>query len=289
MKLELKSVSKTYGSKKALQEMNLTFTSGVTGLLGSNGAGKSTLMRLMATIETPTEGTIFYNGKDIAKNPDMLRKELGYLPQDFGVYPNMTPVEFLEYMAAMKGLSKASARKRIDVLLEDLHLTEARKRKLGGFSGGMKQRVGIAQALLNDPSVLIVDEPTVGLDPEERIAFRNLLASLSEEKIILLSTHIVTDIEAIAPRIVLLNQGRLLADLPPEELIQKVEGMVWNCVIPAEKIEEFGEKYKISNAIQRSNGIHARVISKKQPTINAEAVAPDLEDSYLWFITKKEA
>lgn len=289
MELELKSVSKTYGSKKALQEMNLIFTSGVTGLLGSNGAGKSTLMRLLATIETPTEGTIFYNGKDIAKNPDMLRKELGYLPQDFGVYPNMTPVEFLEYMAAMKGLSKASARKRIDVLLEDLHLTEARKRKLGGFSGGMKQRVGIAQALLNDPAVLIVDEPTVGLDPEERIAFRNLLASLSEEKIILLSTHIITDIEAIAPRIVLLNQGRLLADLPPEELIQKVEGMVWNCVIPAEKIEEFGEKYKISNAIQRSNGIHARVISKKQPTINAEAVAPDLEDAYLWFITKKEA
>lgn len=287
MRLELRDVTKMYGSKKALQDINLVFDSGVTGLLGPNGAGKSTLMRLMATIESPTSGTIIYNGEDIAKKPNVLRRELGYLPQDFGVYPNMTPVEFLEYMAAMKGLSMNSARKRIDVLLENLHLSDVRKRKLGGFSGGMKQRVGIAQALLNDPAVLIVDEPTVGLDPEERITFRNLLASLSDEKIIILSTHIVTDIESIAPRIAFLTGGHLLANLSPEELIQKVEGKVWSCVVSAGKLSGLSERYTISNAIQRCDGIHVKVIAEKQPVINAEPIAPDLEDAYLFYTSRK--
>lgn len=287
MRLELRDVTKMYGSKKALQDINLVFDSGVTGLLGPNGAGKSTLMRLMATIESPTSGTIIYNGEDIAKKPNVLRRELGYLPQDFGVYPNMTPVEFLEYMAAMKGLSMNSAGKRIDVLLENLHLSDVRKRKLGGFSGGMKQRVGIAQALLNDPAVLIVDEPTVGLDPEERITFRNLLASLSDEKIIILSTHIVTDIESIAPRIAFLTGGHLLANLSPEELIQKVEGKVWSCVVSAGKLSELSERYTISNAIQRCDGIHVKVIAEKQPVINAEPIAPDLEDAYLFYTSRK--
>lgn len=288
MRLELHNVTKTYGSKKALQEMNLFFESGITGLLGPNGAGKSTLMRLMATIESPGSGTIIYNGQDITKKPNVLRRELGYLPQDFGVYPNMTPLEFLEYMAAMKGLPMRSARQRIDALLENLHLADVRKSKLGGFSGGMKQRVGIAQALLNDPSVLIVDEPTVGLDPEERITFRNLLASLSDEKIIILSTHIVTDIESIAPRIALLRSGHLIADLPPEELIRKVEGKVWSCVVSAGKLSELSEHYTISNAIQRCDGIHAKVIAEKQPIINAELIAPDLEDAYLFFTSGRE-
>lgn len=289
MKLELHGVTKTYGSKKALQETNLVFESGVTGLLGPNGAGKSTLMRLMATIDTPTSGTILYNGEDITKNPNALRRELGYLPQDFGVYPNMTPVEFLEYMAAMKGLSVRSARERIDALLENLNLSDVRKKKIGGFSGGMRQRVGIAQALLNDPSVLIVDEPTVGLDPKERITFRNLLASLSDEKIIILSTHIVTDIESIAPRIAFLMQGQLLSYLPPEELIQKLDGKVWNCVVSLSKLGELSKQYIVSNAIQRSDGIHAKIIAEKQPVIGAEAIAPDLEDAYLYFTSRKHS
>ena len=195
MNLTLNNISKNYGSKKALQNINFSFTTGVTGLLGPNGAGKSTLMRLMSTVDVPTEGEILFNGNNIHKRPDDLRMVLGYLPQDFGVYPNMNAKEFLEYMAAMKNLNMKSARKRIDDLLEVLHLSQASKRMLSGYSGGMKQRVGIAQALLNDPDVLIIDEPTVGLDPEERIQFRNLLSSLSENKIIILSTHIVTDIE----------------------------------------------------------------------------------------------
>lgn len=282
MDIRIDSVSKTFNSKQALKNINLTFSPGVTGLLGSNGAGKSTLMKIMATIDIPTDGMVSFNGQDIAKRPNEVRRVLGYLPQDFGVYPNMTPVEFLEYMAAMKSLSMRSARKRINELLEVLHLSAARKRRLGGFSGGMKQRVGIAQALLNDPAVLIIDEPTVGLDPEERIQFRNLLSSLASNRIIILSTHIVTDIESIAPKIAILSSGHLMSYSTPEQLIEKVEGKVWDSVVPVFKLQEMQSKYVVSSSIQRSDGVHIRVVSDSPPSLDAAIAQPSLEDAYLY-------
>lgn len=287
MELEINHVSKVYGTKQILSDITFRMQNGVTGLLGPNGAGKSTLMRLLSTIEKPTAGAILYNGQDVAKKPNQLRQELGYLPQDFGVYANMNPVEFLEYMAALSRLPMKQARKRIDELLAILHLDDARKRPLGTFSGGMKQRVGIAQSLLNDPAVLIVDEPTVGLDPEERIQFRNLLASLSADRIILLSTHIVTDVESIAPCIAIMREGRLLKYSTPESLIKEVDGMVWGCVVSSSKLTELQRHLVISSSIQRSDGIHIRVVSAEQPSLDATPLPPTLEDAYLFTATPK--
>lgn len=282
MKLTIEGVGKRYkGNFWGLREFSLELGPGVLGLLGPNGAGKSTLMRVLATITKPTEGRVLWNGTDIAKSPDGLRSGLGYLPQDFGVYPNLNAVEFLEYMAAVKGLDASAARRRIDSLLVLVNLTEARKRPLGGYSGGMKQRIGIAQALLNDPQLLIVDEPTVGLDPEERVRFRNLLSDLGGERIVILSTHIVSDIEATATGIALIDQGRLQAYATPEELLRRVEGKVWEWVIPSAELPAAREKWKISNAIRRGDGVHARVVSERPPVADAKSVPPSLEDAYL--------
>jgi len=282
MELEIKHIIKKYGAKQALNDVTLYLQNGITGLLGPNGAGKSTLMRLLSTIEKPTAGSILYNGQDICKKPNLLRQELGYLPQDFGVYTNMNPVEFLEYMAALSRLPMKQAHRRIDELLTILHLDDARKRPLGTFSGGMKQRVGIAQSLLNDPAVLIVDEPTVGLDPEERIGFRNLLSSLSADRIILLSTHIVTDVESIAPQIAIIREGCLLKYDTPENLMKEVDGMVWSLVVPSSKLSELQKHLIISSSIGRSDGIHIRVVSAKQPSLDAAPAPPTLEDAYLF-------
>jgi len=282
MKLTIEGVGKRYkGNFWGLREFSLEQGPGVLGLLGPNGAGKSTLMRILATITKPTEGRAFWNGTDIARSPNGLRSGLGYLPQDFGVYPNLNAVEFLEYMAAVKGLDTAAARQRIDSLLALVNLTEVRKRPLGGYSGGMKQRIGIAQALLNDPQLLIVDEPTVGLDPEERVRFRNLLSDLGGERIVILSTHIVSDVEATATGIALIDQGRLLAYAAPEELLRRVEGKVWEWVIPSAELPAAREKWKISNAIRRADGVHARVVSERPPVADAKSVPPSLEDAYL--------
>ena len=219
MKLSIEGVSKRYaGQRWGLRDMKLELLPGVVGLLGPNGAGKSTLMRILATVTRPTEGRVLWNGTDIAKSPDDLRNVLGYLPQDFGVYPHLTAMEFLEYLAAVKGLDAASAHKRIDELLAVVNLGEVRDRPLGGFSGGMKQRVGIAQALLNDPQLLIVDEPTAGLDPEERVRLRTLLAEMATDRIIIFSTHICSDVESIATRVAIVDHGMLLADEVPARL-----------------------------------------------------------------------
>ena len=199
----------------ALRNFNLEIKPGVLGLLGPNGAGKTTLMSILATITRATEGRVVWNGADLASDPDAVRSVLGYLPQDFGVYPNLSAVEFLEYLAAVKGLDATTAARRISELLDLVNLTDVRKRPLGGYSGGMKQRVGIAQALLNDPQLLIVDEPTAGLDPEERVRFRNLLSELSGERIVVLSTHIVSDIEATATDIAIVSKGVLVAHATP--------------------------------------------------------------------------
>lgn len=286
MELKLEHISKYYGMKRAVHDISFSIDNGVTGLLGPNGAGKTTLIRMLSTVERPNEGTIFYNGYDIQKYPNEFRRTLGYLPQNFGVYPNLNAWEFLEYMAALKSISTKSAKKRITELLDALHLTKARKWPLGGFSGGMKQRVGIAVALLNDPSVLIVDEPTVGLDPEERIQFRNLLSSLSRDRIIILSTHIVTDLELIAPKIAILSNGDLAAHVAPEKMLHEANGKVWSLVAPTSALSELQSKYLISSSIGRSDGVHLRIISEVPPDLDAEGVAPTLEDAYLYTIRR---
>ncbi len=289
MKLAIEKVSKRYGKATwALRDFSLQLGPGVLGLLGPNGAGKTTLMSILATITRATEGRVTWNGADLAANPDALRATLGYLPQDFGVYPNLNAIEFLEYLAAVKGLDAKQSKRRIDELLNLVNLTDVRKRPLGGYSGGMKQRVGIAQALLNDPQLLIVDEPTAGLDPEERVRFRNLLSELSGERIVILSTHIVSDVEATATDIALITQGTLVAHAAPEDLLRKVEGKVWEWVIPSADFNTVRHQHLISNTTRRSDGTHARVLGEAPPN-GAQPVVPNLEDAYLYCLSQHRA
>ncbi len=286
----MEGVGKRYqGDHWGLREFSLELGSGVLGLVGPNGAGKSTLMRILATISQPTEGRVTWDGEDIVQSPNDLRAVLGYLPQDFGVYPHLNAVEFLEYIAAIKGLDAAVSKQRIGELLELVNLTEPGKRPLGGYSGGMRQRVGIAQALLNDPKVLIVDEPTVGLDPEERVRFRNLLSDLSGERIVILSTHIISDVEAAADKIAVINQGRLVAHSTAEQLLADVEGKVWIWVIGSSEFNAVKRDYLISCTIRRSDGVHVKVISNEAPDSNAQSVSPSLEDAYLYSIELSRA
>ena len=286
MNLIIENVSKQYrGGHRALRNFSLALKPGVLGLLGPNGAGKTTLMSILATITRASEGRVLWNGSDVAKDPDRLRSVLGYLPQDFGVYPNLNAVEFLEYLAAVKGLDSVTARRRIPELLELVNLTDVIKRPLGGYSGGMKQRVGIAQALLNDPQLLIVDEPTAGLDPEERVRFRNLLSDLSGERIVVLSTHIVSDIEATATDIALIANGTLVAHGSPEALLLQVEGKVWECVVSSANLDAARQQYQISSTNRRSDGVHLRVLGDEPPN-GAETVSANLEDAYLFYISQ---
>jgi ABC-2 type transport system ATP-binding protein len=289
VKLTIDNVSKRYRSDVwALRGFSLELGTGILGLLGPNGAGKTTLMSILATITRATEGKVIWNGTDLAANPNALRQVLGFLPQDFGVYPNLSPVEFLKYLAAVKGLDAATSRRRIDELLNLVNLTDVRKRPLGGFSGGMKQRVGIAQALLNDPQLLIVDEPTAGLDPEERVRFRNLLSDLSGERIVILSTHIVSDVEATATDIALISKGTLVAHATPEELLRQVEGKIWEWVVPSADLNAVKQKYLISSTVRRSDGIHVRVLGSDPPN-GAQPIAPTLEDAYLYCLSNHRA
>ena len=285
MELVVNNVSKQYQQKVwGLRNFSLELGPGIIGLLGPNGAGKSTLMRILATITKPTSGNITWNGANIATSPDELRTVLGYLPQDFGIYPNLSAVEFLEYMAAIKGLDSRTARKRIDELLQITNLFEARKRPLGGYSGGMKQRVGIAQALLNDPQLLIVDEPTVGLDPEERVRFRNLLSELSGQRIVILSTHIVSDAEATTTQIALINMGHLIKHTTPEILLQAISDKVWEWIVPSTELPDLKQRLLISSTTRRNDGVLVRVISNAPPSRQAQIVSPRLEDAYIYFI-----
>ncbi len=290
MKLSIQNVSKQYHHDFwGLRDFSLELGVGVHGLLGPNGAGKSTLMRILATITNKTEGVITWNGVDIARHPDDLRKVLGYLPQDFGIYPNLNALEFLEYMAAIKGLDSKSTRRRIGELLQLVNLADAAKRPLGGYSGGMKQRVGIAQALLNDPQLLIVDEPTAGLDPEERVRFRNLLADLSGERIVILSTHIVSDLEATATSIVIINKGQRITHAAPEKILQAVEVKVWTWVVSSEEFTKLKQSHLISNTARRSDGVHVRMVSEQRPNADAELASATLEDAYLYFVQNARA
>ncbi|WP_238011211.1 ABC transporter ATP-binding protein [Dactylosporangium sp. AC04546] len=276
--LELLDITKVYkGSKRAVDGLTLRLGPGLHGLLGPNGAGKSSLLRIAATVTRPTGGHVRFEGADAVAHPTRLRRALGYLPQDFGVYPNLSAREFLGYLAAVKGLSARSARTRIDELLELVNLTHAAKRPLGGYSGGMLRRVGIAQTLLADPRVVIVDEPTAGLDPEERVRFRNLLSDLAADRVVLLSTHIVADVESVASRIAVVKDGSLRFAGTPDELLRTVDGHVWEAVVPpATEI-----RFRTTRRVRVPGGIRVRMLATAPPLPGAVAVAPDLEDAYL--------
>lgn len=285
MELRIDGASRCYGRDLwALRNFTLTLGPGMLGLLGPNGAGKTTLMRILATVIRPTEGMVTWNGTDITKQPDSLRRVLGYLPQDFGVYEHLNAFEFLEYLAAVRGLRYRPVRQRIAQLLEMVNLHTVLKMPLGQFSGGMRQRLGIAQALLNDPQLLIVDEPTAGLDPGERVRFRNLLTELAGQRIVILSTHIVSDVEAAATEIALIHKGRLLKHAPPEALLVEATGKVWTWVVPSSKLGELKGRCLISGSIHRPDGVHVRIISENPPAPEATPVSPSLEDAYLYHL-----
>jgi len=284
--IETHQLSKAYKGVQALKDFNLKLTPGILGLLGPNGAGKSTLMRMLATITKPTSGTILWNGRDVVKDPEPLRSVLGYLPQDFGVYPNLSAQEFLEYMAAIKGMNGKKAHEKISDLLDLVNLREAARRPLGGYSGGMRQRVGIAQALLNDPQLLIVDEPTVGLDPEERVRFRNLLSDLSGERIVILSTHIVSDVESTATDIAIIRKGHLKVRSSPEQLLKQMEGSVWEWMTTNQELPSIKKQFLVSGTIRHMDGIMVRAVSEVLPCPQAQPMTPNLEDVYLSLVAQ---
>ena len=286
--IETHNLGKAYKGVQALKDFTLKLTPGILGLLGPNGAGKSTLMRMLATITTPTTGTILWNGRDVVKDPEALRSVLGYLPQDFGVYPNLSAQEFLEYMAAIKGMRGAKARRKISDLLDLVNLREAARRPLGGYSGGMRQRVGIAQALLNDPQLLIVDEPTVGLDPEERVRFRNLLSDLSGERIVILSTHIVSDVESTATDIAIIHKGHLKVRTHPEQLLKQMEGSVWEWTVDSRELNALKQQFLVSGTIRHMDGVEVRAVSQTRPCPEAHPVTPSLEDVYLATVSQRQ-
>ncbi len=280
--LRIESVSKKFrGGTWGVRDLSLEVEGGVLGLLGPNGAGKTTLMQMIATISRPTSGRILYKGEDIAKNPDDLRRRLGYLPQDFGVYENLTAVEFLSYLASLKGVH---SRARVHDMLELVNLHTEANRSIGGFSGGMKQRLGIAQALINDPDLVIVDEPTAGLDPEERVRFRNVLSEIGFGKLVILSTHIVSDIESIATEIAIMKEGRLVTKEPPEALLQRTAGSVWETVLSSEEFAKIQGTARISSAVRKADGVHTRIVSPDKPNPNASDAEPNLEDAFLYMM-----
>ena len=285
MRLQIDGLGKKYkGNIWGLKDFSMDISPGVLGLVGPNGAGKSTLMRMLATVTKPTEGRAAWNGDDIARRPNSVRTILGYLPQDFGVYPHLNALEFLTYLAAARGINGQPARKRIGQLLELVNLSDARKRPLGTLSGGMKQRVGIAQALLNDPKLLIVDEPTAGLDPEERVRFRNLLAELAGDRIVILSSHIVSDIEAAATSIAVINRGRLILHASPEEMLRRVEGKVWETTIASSEFAAAKQTQLISGTLRTSEGLRVRTVSEQPTDPAARSVTATLEDAYLYLL-----
>ncbi|GAB3986802.1 ABC transporter ATP-binding protein [Plantactinospora veratri] len=280
---ELRDIVKVYrGGHRAVDGVTLRLGAGVLGLLGPNGAGKSSLIRIAATVTRPTSGQVRLDGADVLARPDLLRRVLGYLPQDFGVYPHLTAREFLGFLAAAKGLPARTARGRIDELLELVNLTGAGKRPLGGFSGGMLRRVGIAQTLLADPRVLVVDEPTAGLDPEERVRFRNLLGELATDRVVVLSTHIVSDVESVAGEIAVVAQGRIRRRGTPAELLRAAEGRVWELLAdPAEVPRLQAAGHLVSRLVRTPSGVRVRLLSAQPPGPDASQVPPDLEDAYL--------
>ena len=283
MELLIDHVSKRFKDKKAVSDISLELTPGVWGLLGANGAGKTTLMRMIAGIMRPTSGQVVYDGVPIQTLGERYRDVFGFLPQDFGFHPEFTVKDYLAYVAALKGLPERQSWRRIHELLERVSLMDVYNKKISKLSGGMRRRVGIAQALLNDPEVLILDEPTGGLDPGERVRFRNLLSEFAHDRIVLISTHIVPDVEYIATCHAIIKEGKLLATGTTEELVRLVEGKAWSCTIPADLVPEYESKLQITNLRNETDGsVSIRYLSDWPRNNVSTAAAPRLEDLYLW-------
>jgi len=280
--LALQELSYAYpNGHRAVDGVSLALGPGILGLLGPNGAGKSSLMRLLSTLARPSAGRILWNGVDVARQPDALRAALGYLPQDFGVYPALSAREFLRYLAAVKGLPHRGTADRVDECLALVGLADSANARLGDFSGGMRQRVGIAQALLNDPQLLIVDEPTVGLDPEERMRFRHLLTDLAGRRLVILCTHIVSDVEASATSLAVMLKGRLRFAGSPEQLIAAARGKVWDWTVDPGRLADLRARYPVSASLRRGDGVRVRLVADSAPAADAEAAEPGLEDAYV--------
>ena len=280
--LKLINVQKNFKDKEAVKSVNYSFTNGVYGLLGENGAGKTTLMRLVCGVLKPTSGKICCDEIEIASLGAGYRNLLGYLPQDFGYYGDFTAERFLRYMAALKALPQEYAESRIDELLDMVELKSVKKKKLKTFSGGMLRRIGIAQALLNDPQILILDEPTAGLDPKERVRFRNMISSLGKNRIVILSTHIVTDVDYIADRILIMKEGRIIKEGTEQEVRDQVEGCVWECTVSEREAGRLSSEFIVSNMRSAGENIMLRIISRRQPVEDAKNVEISLEDAYLY-------
>lgn len=288
MELSIDRLTKHYGSKIAVDQVSATLKPGVYGLLGANGAGKTTLMRMLCAILESTSGEVFLNGEDVIAMGADYRNVLGYLPQDFGYYPNYTAQEFLLYVAALKGIPKKIAKKRAGELLEEVGLRDVTGKKMKTFSGGMKQRVGIAQALLNNPEILILDEPTAGLDPKERVRFRNLLSDYAGDKIVILSTHIVSDVEAIADEVLLMKKGKFVLQDSIPELIKKADGKVWELTVPQEEAKKWQARGAVANLRHEGGLVALRIISDHKPSETAVPCEPMLEDLYLYYFPTEQ-
>ncbi len=285
MELTIDRITKNYGNKIACDRLSMKLGRGVYGLLGANGAGKTTLMRMMCGVLNPTSGSISYDGIDVSSED--YRDILGYLPQDFGYYPEFTAQDFMMYIAALKGLPKNRAKEKTAELLELVSLKNEAKKKIKTFSGGMKQRLGIAQAMLNDPKILVLDEPTAGLDPKERIKFRNIISRMGADRIILLSTHIVSDIEHIANTILVMKSGQIIHKGALDEIISVISGKVWECTVSAEATDELLEKYPVINTRNDGGEVFLRLVCDDKPCKNALNAEATLEDLYLYYFSEE--
>lgn len=280
--LIVKNVSKSYGKFSVLEDINIEFSNGIYGLLAPNGTGKTTLIKMLSTLLFPDDGEILYNGADIFHMGDSYREILGYLPQEFGYYKNYNPRQYLSYLSALKGIERDVAKKKIDELLELVGLISVADKKMKKFSGGMIQRVGIAQALLNDPKILILDEPTAGLDPKERIRFRNLLSQLSRDRIVILSTHIVSDVESIANEIIMIKDKKILYKDSIENICKTLEGMVYEIKVDFDKVNDFRNKFFSLTEKQEGNKMKIRFISERKLDDTWDSISPSIEDVFMY-------
>ncbi len=287
MELRFKGVSKQYGDVLAVDNVSYSMETGVYGLLGVNGAGKTTLMTMLCAVTRPTAGEITWDGKDIFRLGERYRDLLGYLPQNFGFYPDLSVSDYMMYIASIKGIRPDTAKKRIKELLEMVGVSKYKGRKMKTLSGGMARRVGIAQAMLNDPKILVLDEPTAGLDPNERIRFRNLISGLAEDRLVLLSTHIVSDVEFIAEQIILMKDGKFFFTGTSEELTSGMQEGVWSCTVPSDKVNQYMQKYPVGNVKHVSGGVELRLLSKTPPSENAVREEATLEDVFLLYFGEK--
>ena len=288
MELRLENLSKNYGNLRALKQINYTFTEGIYGLLGANGSGKTTMMRLLCNLQKPSEGRILFDGKDIKNAGQDYRDQLGYLPQNFGCYPDFTCYKFLCYMATIKGFSKKEAPDRIMEVLTLVDLADMREKKICHLSGGMRQRLGIAQSILNDPKLLILDEPTVGVDPQERVKFRNLVHKIAHGRTVILSTHIVSDIEYTATELIFMRLGEIVGAGTPDSLLSQLDGQIWECSVPHREADKYYNRFRVISQTNHDEDCTLRLFHDGPPQEGAKQVRANLEDLYLYHFERSE-